>query len=668
MLRICVIALAMLTIISSHALPPVSNDVGALIKTLEEHPVKGKAGSPLILNRSFDTTDREQSDRLAKALGFVDNDGNTAPLTLEVPFQEESWLQKIKELQDAGKLKTISTIDAGSPDQIVQQFMQKAQNKWKENHTAFQDYLKTRRADAKALGVASLDHAKLVFDKSDSPLGYFSKRFIIEKCMEELRQCNLDLVKLNASLKWGGPYAGNFEMNSDALVLEAWRTKAIVPWVADRSWFNGEFSPQVLGYYLSLARAAESNSPVFCDLHTGNGQYATGLRRSFYLGLAQGARRIRFVGAVPTGYGKNQEHLDLDQIDIWKTIRELTHEAGPLSPLLANTSTRHPDVAIVVSLTQELWDPSPWVHEERKAIFHAARMSGHNVAILTEEDIQEGKLQKIASIYLVGANIQRETAKVLKNWVANGGSIACVGGPHRDEYNLPCEDMLELQGITAASWESFAKAGPSKITLAQHKAPEMIYWNYQGLKREIPVVYGKQKITPDPKVSEKFHVFGKFKDESPAIVKYEYVPEKLGHCWVVCAPTGSGWLKTSLLGKKWEVGNKPTSYNHQLHFKFLDGDIGDIVMCASGDARFDVITDNLAIENIVLEGPKTFLVFSINWSTKPEKAWLTAQYIPKGMDGVRSLSDGPLNVQRIGITLTFPKNLEFKVTEVFVIE
>lgn len=668
MLRFCVVALTLLTLIASHANPPAFNDLDTLTKTLVETPTKGKAGSPLILNRGFDAANKEQADGFAKALGFVDNDGSTAPITITIPYQDQDWLKKIKELQDAGNLKSVTTIDAGSPDKIVQQFLQRAQAKWKENHTAFQDYLKTRRADAKALGLATLNEAKLIFDKPDSALNHFSQRFIIEKCMEELRQTNLDLVKINANLKWGGPYAGNFEKNSDALVLEAWRTKALAPWVAERSWLNGEFSPQVLGYYLSLARAAETGTPVNCDLHTGNGQYPTGLRRSFYLGLAQGARRIRFVGAVPPEFGKGQENLNLDQVDLWKTIRELTHEAGMLSPLLANTRTREPDVAIVVSLTQELWDSSPWVHEERKAIYHAARMSGHNVAILTEEDIQEGKFQKIASIYLVGANIQRETAKVLKNWVANGGSMACVGGPHRDEYNLPCEDMLELQGITAASWENLAQAGPAKITLAQHKAPEIIHWNYNGLKREIPVVYGKQKITPDPKVAEKFHVFGKFKDESPAIVKYEYVPEKLGHCWVVGAPTGSGWLKTSLLGRKWEVGNKHASYNHQLHFKFLDGDIGDIVMCASGDARFDVITDNLAIENIILEGPKAYVLFSINWTNQTEKAWLTAQYIPKELNTVHSLFQGQLNVQRIGITLTFPKNYEFKVTDVFVIE
>lgn len=643
-----------------------------LAKTLNEQEVKGKSGTNLILNRgitdSLEPGNPETTKALAASLGFVDADGNMAPVCIPLPLSTPDWLNVVKKMNEDGKLKSVSVIDIGSPIEALQNGMKVAKEKWQNNHGAFQDYLKSQKIDLAAAGLASINDAKLTFDSKESPLVYFSKRFIVDKTIEEMRQLQAELVKLKPTLTMGGPYSGTFDQNTDALMLEAWRNKVFTPWVADLSWQNGEFSPQVLGYYLALARSAGSKNPILCDIHVGTGNYPNAIRRSFYLALAQGAKGIRFVGAIPPALAKGKESLDMLQTDSWKAIRELTHEAGQFDTVLMNAKPRTPDVAIMVSLTQELWDPSPWVHEERKAIYQAARMGGHNLIMVSEEEIQDGKVGKLATVFVVGNHLQRQTTKVLKNWVSGGATITCVGGPYLDEYNKPNREMLDLMGLTSASWENFATAGPAKITLAQQKPYDNIKYSYMGKELDFFGVYGKLKIAQDEKQKDHFFIFGKFGDGSPAICRNEYVPEKLGHCWVYCAPLGSGWLKSALLGRQWKIGNTPDSYNHQILLSRLNGDAGDVVAASTGDARWDVITDNLDVETVLLEGNKNNILICINWAGTPQQAYLTTQFVPKEYNQARSLKQGPIAAQRVGATLSLPKKFKVDVADLVILE
>lgn len=646
-------------------------NIDELAKSLLLQPVKGKAGSVFILNRglldTFDTPVTESMNSLARSLGFVDSDGKADPIVVTIPWSAE-WLSTVKKHHQEGKLKGVQFINIGSPVAALRTVMADMKQKHQENHKGFQEYLKGQKVDLQAAKLASIDAARLTWDEKQPVLHYLTQRFIIQQAIEYFRQQQLEVVRLSPNLSFGGPYAGDFEQNSDALVLEAWRQKALIPWVAERSWQSGEYSAQSLGYFLALACSAGARQPVICDLHAGQGNYATGIRRSFYVALAHGAQRIRFVGAIPPELTKGPDSLGMTTLDNWKVIRELCHEASALDPVLSNVRPRSSDVAILVSLTQSLYDPSAWVSEECKAIFHAARMSGHNVSVFTEEDVQEGKLQKLATLILLGSHVQQETAKVLKNWVSNGATIACVGGVAYTEYHQSNADMLELQGLTAATWQPLEKPGPVKITLAQVKPTDSIHYSYLQLKFDYPVVYGKLKTSGDDKQKERSFVVGKYNDGSPAIVKHEYAPDKLGHVWWFGSPLGSGWIKKTLTGRKWQMGDKADSYNHQILFKYLEGDAGDVVLASTGDAKYDVITNNLSVETVLLEGEKRFVMIPINWASEPQEVWLTAQFIPKGMDKARSLSQGLLNTIRLGVTLNLPKKYKVDVADVIVIE
>lgn len=642
-----------------------------LAKTLALSPVNGKPGSSFIINRGVgdgvDAGSNPATAKLAEALGFVSADGKLDPICVTVPWSK-TWLADVKKLNEEGKLKAVQYIDIGSPVAALEAVIAEAWEKNSGNQAGLRDYLKNHHVDAAKIGLKSIDEANLVNDKCKTTLGYFSQQFIIHQAMEQLRQYQLEVVRLKPGLTFGGPYAGHFEYNADALILEAWRTKALAPWVAERSWQNGDYSPQVLGYYLALARAADTKKTILCDIHVGQGAYPLGIRRTFFLGLAQGAKGFRFVGAIPPSMAQGKEGLPLTNVDTWKVLRELAHEASIFTPLLINAQPKAPDIGILVSLTESLWDPSAWVSEEAKAIFHAARVGGHSVAVISENDLQEGRFQKLATIFAMGSHLQRDTAKALKGWVSNGAAITCVGGPFLDEYNQPLTDMLELQGISKATWQPLEKAGPAKITLAGIKPTDNVKYIYMGKTYNFPVVYGKSSVTPNDAVKDKLFFVGKYNDGSPAVTKNEYEPIKMGTVWSYYSPLGSGWLKTSLPARAWKVEDKPDSYNHQILFDNLEGDAGDAVIAATGDARFDVITNNLAIETVLLENPKSFVMIAINWSNKPEEAWLTAQYIPKELQKVRSLSQGLLNGTRAGITVTLPKKFKINVADIIVFE
>lgn len=650
---------------------PAQFNMDQLAKTLSLQTMSGKIGNSFILNRNITdgltipTTDT--GDALAKAVGFCGADGSLAPVCLRVPWSAD-WIKTVKQLHQEGKLKTVQFIDIGSPVDVIRSIMKEMEAKHSKDQAAFVDYLKNQKVDATGLGLKSLDEAKLNVDKAVTPLGFYSRKFLVAQTMAYLRDLQLEVVRLQPELAFGAPYAGDFEQNSDALVLEAWRTKALIPWVAERSWQNGEYSLQALGYYLALARSANAKQPVICDIHVGTNHYSIGIRRAFYLALGNGAKRIRFVGAVPPSLTKDADSLSMDSIDTWKALRELTHDAGRLELVLEGARPKEPDVALLVSLTQSLYDPSAWVSEEYKAIFVAARRSGHNIGVLTEEDVQEGKFQKISSIFVCGRNLQKETAKVFKSYVMNGASLSCTAGPYLDEYNQPLPTMLELLGIKDPVWQQLEPAGAAKKALAQVKPTDLVKFTYMGKTHEFPVVYGKLKITPDEQYKDRSIILGKYNDESVAVLKHEVEPVKLGFVWLFNSPIGSGWLKTSLNRRKYEVGANPLGFNHLVLFDMLNGDAGDVVISATGDARFDVITDNLSVESMLLEKKNSFVMVTINWSNKPQQAWLTAQFIPKGIDKLTSVFNGLLNGQRAGITFSLPKRYEIKVADVFVFE
>ncbi|MFT3882075.1 MAG: hypothetical protein QM703_20780 [Gemmatales bacterium] len=134
------------------------------------------------------------------------------------------------------------------------------------------------------------------------------------------------------------------------------------------------------------------------------------------------------------------------------------------------------------------------------------------------------------------------------------------------------------------------------------------------------------------------------------------------------APLGSGWLRSALLGRKWEVGSKPDSYNHQILLSRLNGDAGDVVTSSTGDARWDVITDNLDVETVLLEGAKNNILVCINWASTPQQAYLTTQFVPKELTQARSLKQGPLATQRAGATLSLPKKFKVDVADIVILE
>jgi len=668
-LRLFWLAVSLL-FLSSLATGARQSDLDHLTQQLAASGTKAKSSARFILNRGIGQgTQNESTTKLAQELGFTDADGNTDPAILNVPLKGNSdWLGTVAKLHQEGRTKSARAIDAGSPVDIIQEAVQKSRAKFGTDHAAFQTYLKENRVSSAPLGLKSLDDAKLPAADAKGPIQYFAKRFFLDKAYEDLRKQSDAVHKMKPWLGVGGPYGGYFDENVEARLLYAWRTRALTsPWVAEQSWQNGDFSPQGLGYYLALARNAEPQNDILCDLHVGTGNYADGVRRSFYLGIAMGARGIRFVGAVPPALANGGESLPAEQISLWKTFRDLGQEAAKFESVVIAAKPRKADVGIVVSLTQELWDNSTWVSEERKALYQAARLGGHNVTILTDEDIQEGKGTKLSSIYYVGHNIQRETAKMLRAWVMAGGSFASVGGCFRDEYDQPIQEMLDFLGVEKYEWIPGAKAGPAKITLAQLKPKEEVDWGTKP-KRFFPIVYGKLNFTPikdDPSKPPDPVVNARFKDGSVACVTM--VHTAIAHAWLYTTPIGSGWLKTVLPPRPWQIGSSPTSYNHRLLIRDLDGDAGDMVMGATGEARWDVITDNLAVETILMEGPKGYACVCINWSNmKPQKAFLTAQYLPQDLTQALSLENGPLKAQRIRVTLSFHEKVN--VTDMILIE
>src|SRR6185503_5166927 len=129
-----------------------------------------------------------------------------------------------------------------------------------------------------------------------------------------------------------------------------------------------------------------------------------------------------------------------------------TRQLASAEHIIAPGATRKTRVALLYSLSSDLWQPWGYISMlERRATYLALTHDQYLVDMLTEEDIAAGRLADYDALYAVDPNIAGRASTAIERWVRDGGYLfgACGAGS-RDEFNEPASALARVFGIDPA--------------------------------------------------------------------------------------------------------------------------------------------------------------------------------------------------------------------------
>jgi hypothetical protein len=643
----------------------VLEDLEELNKTIGTFAKKGKCPEKFLIDGIMGASDAlsrpgrvgELCHEMALALG-----SNTLP-DVKLPQRNATidvrsvatkdlaaYCQKLAKEGKADRLRVVSLGDeihiggaAKSPD----------------DDKAFRDFLKSKGQTATDLKLNSLDDAKTELKDQRSPLYYFSHLFSMEKAIAEYKE-RTDILEANLGkeISIGANYSPHpYYWPKEGQWVRAFARRALtLPWGEDYTWQVPEASTQINGYLLAAFRCAAKYNDLPIHMYVMPhypGNTPENLRRAWYTALGHGAKQLNFFCATPLSVAYTENYVTSEAKETWRTIHDLVHETGQMEDVVFPAKVRPAEVGMLISFAQDLWEPEPAYNHERKCLYLALRQAGFAVDFITEADIQAGRhrdpKKPLSTIYIIGNHLETVTARELKRWVFNdGGSIqAHAGGGFFNEHNQPMDILNDVYGIRNPKLEQRDQVIMSKQQLPRLQPLDKIHYEYLGKKMEIPALAYKLTFTAGPRAQ----IWGRYSDGSPAMIRHDYGK---GVAILYGSFLASAYIRQGIPVRPYDRGTTRNSFNHFLPTQF-DGDLSDIITtgCGTGNVRFDVITNNPMVENVVLEGPKGLAVACINWTNVPQDLRLTVQYVPGGFDKVTSIQHGPLKAKRAGAVVDF---------------
>ena len=528
-----------------------------------------------------------------------------------------------------------------------------------EDDAGFKVYLQQKHIDPKDLGLDTIENARLEWSNLKSPLAYHSFCFAFNQYAHHIKQRQTPLLK-------NAPSGVQSAAPLNAMMYEP---NGLIPWGEDTALVEPEISPAAAGWLLTKARhaALTNQTPLLWTLYAGDHvNNPTALRRAFYLSLAHGSKMFYFRGACPPSLASDDGSITPQDRARWQTLQDLIHEVGWMEELLYTAMPRPAEVAIYDSPAQRLYQ-HPDDEEERRALFLAMRAAGHAVDVITADDIRAGKHKHLKAIVIVGMNVERDIANLLRQWVRDdAGTLGgYAGGGFRDEYDQPLRTLDEVYGVTDVRLVRRSSMGRPKREWPYNKPVDRFLWDHVEVKREFPAMGCRLTIKP---VKEAI-LLAKFQDGSPAIIRHDY---GRGMGILYGGYAASGFWQKALPTDIWSVGSELTNSNQVIPHEW-DKEIVDQVTVPSSEARWNVVTDNLKVETMVMDSPKGVVVIIINWDNQPQDAFLTVQYSGAKYNKATSLEQGPLKMTKMvdpnkKTAATYSFRIKVRVTDAVLLE
>ncbi len=382
---------------------------------------------------------------------------------------------------------------------------------------------------------------------------------------------------------------------------------------------------QLLGFQAAIFRSgSRGQQPIIAWITPSD---ATNLLLKTTSALAQGAKHFFYWTYGPTA--TSTENYWSDLLGEYDGLVRVTRQLASAEHIIAPGTTRKTRVALLYSLSSDLWQPWGYIHMlERRATYLALVHDQYLVDMLTEEDIAAGRLADYDVLYAVDPNIGDRASAAIERWVRAGGYLfgACGVGS-RDEFNEPASGLARAFGIERAV-QVDVHAGEYRV---RGSLNSMEYFDRVRLDRSAvlgePAAFGALgvQVTFKPTTGR---IVGRFKQNTPAAVLNELGRGKTVY---VGACPGLSYLK--------DAGFVPTQLKEQ--YPLVQRRILTGLAAARGVPRLVELSQPV-VEAGIYDAPAGTALVLANFTYRPIETLNVRVPLPKAVQTVRSVERGPL--------------------------
>ncbi len=356
---------------------------------------------------------------------------------------------------------------------------------------------------------------------------------------------------------------------------------------------------QLMGFQASMMRSGgRSQTPIICWITPSD---ETNLRLKSFSSLAQGAKHFFYWTYGPTATSTENYWSDLR--GSYDGIARVTKQLAAAEHLIHPGELRQTRVALLYSISSDLWQPYNYRHMlERRGTYLSLVHDQYTVDMLTEEDIEAGRLKQYKALYATDPCISVAATAAISRWVRGGGHLYGSGtAGSRNEFNEPVDGLAQVFGI---------QANP-KAT------PQPGNYRTRGHLNKIPHLDQIKLRSADSMPSAGFDVIGlkvaaqtkggdavgQFQDGSPAVVSNEFGK---GRSIFVATTPGISYIKDAKFAARELAEKWPDA-----HRNFINH------LADRSGANRALLLSHSVVEAGVYEAPKGIAVVLANFTYEP---------------------------------------------------
>jgi hypothetical protein len=273
--------------------------------------------------------------------------------------------------------------------------------------------------------------------------------------------------------------------------------------------------------------------------------------------LCQGAKNFYYWSYGPTATCTENYWSDLRPA--YAGLVRISRQLAQAEAIIAPGKTRPTRLALLYSISSDLWQPFGYVHMlERRLTYLALVHDQYLVDFLSEEDVLGGRLKEYNVLYVTDPCIRTAAAEAIAGWVKAGGRLygSCAAGS-RNEFNEPAPGLAGVFGI-APEVKTTVQPGAYHLRGALNAMAYLdaiqVAGNGPGGAAALGVIGVKAEFAPVA-VAE---VLGQFKDGRPAIVRHAHGKGQtlyIGACPAIAYGKEAGFVPLAL-AEKWPAGQR----------------------------------------------------------------------------------------------------------------
>jgi hypothetical protein len=508
------------------------------------------------------------------------------------------------------------------------------------NVKKFRDWLARRGVTAADLGVAPTE---ATLDDTKPRLAWYSNLFNEEERFASFRR----LTELSKELI--GPHVltgANYSPHHLALCygpvfqwVDIFKHRGMSMFWTEDYIFSVPETPRMIGWQFAQIHAATKyhGQPIhFYVMPHAPGQLPDVLRRSMLYAVGSGAAHVdNFWVGPPERFTEN--YVSYHQPTTYRALFEAIHDTAAIEPFLQEAKRRPAKVAVIIGKAtdynesrlkvKKADDPffarcknadavinQTLCRKEQQYQYLALREAGHDVDLITEDDIADGRLAPYEVAHFAGEWVERRTVAALARWVESGGTLYAAGGlGHRNEFDEPDDGMLKLLGLKGVTTKKTLIAPRTLLELPLADPIDTVRLGEfraeaYGMKQEldssgaVPLA-----LWPDGKIAATVKAVGK------------------GKAFAVGTLPGMAHQRSALKKVPYARGGRGTFY---IPSDFQKGPTQLMGLAVSSRKPTPEASAGPGVEALVLDGKAGTLVTLVNWRDAPAKARTVSVRVP----------------------------------------